>query len=77
MTVGHPSTTLDPAVLAGEPVLRGTRPSVQFVIGLPADGWTEADILANYPMIAQAGILACLSCARDALSFERVFPSAA
>ena len=40
---------LDPAILAGKPVVRGTRLSVEFVIGLMADGWSEADILANYP----------------------------
>jgi len=40
---------LDPEVLAGKPVVRGTRLSVEFVIGLMADGWSEADILANYP----------------------------
>jgi uncharacterized protein (DUF433 family) len=33
-----PSHTLDPAVLAGKPVIRGTRLSVEFVIGLLADG---------------------------------------
>jgi len=77
MTEEHPSITLDPAVLAGKPVIRGTRLSVEFVIGLLADGWSEADILANYPGITHEGILACLSYARDALSSERVFPSAA
>jgi Protein of unknown function (DUF433) len=35
---------LDSAVLAGKPVIRGTRLSVDFVIGLMADGWSEADI---------------------------------
>jgi uncharacterized protein (DUF433 family) len=45
----HPRIALDPKVLAGKPVIRGTRLSVEFVIGLMADGWTEADILANYP----------------------------
>ncbi len=38
---------LDPEVLAGKPVVRGTRLSVEFVIGLMADGWSEADILAS------------------------------
>jgi uncharacterized protein (DUF433 family) len=42
-----------------------------------ADGWTEADILANYPGIAHDDIIACLAYARDTLSFEKVFPSAA
>ena len=40
----HPHITLDPDVLAGKPVIRGTRLSVEFVIGLMADGWSEADI---------------------------------
>jgi uncharacterized protein (DUF433 family) len=40
---------IDPAVLTGKPVIRGTRLSVDFVIGLLADEWSEAEILTNYP----------------------------
>jgi uncharacterized protein (DUF433 family) len=69
--------TLNPEVLTGKPVIRGTRLSVEFVIGLMADGWTEADILSNYPGITHDDIIACLAYARDTLSFEKVFPSAA
>jgi uncharacterized protein (DUF433 family) len=69
--------SLAPDILAGKPVIRGTRLSVEFVIGLMADGWTEADILANYPKITHDDIIACLVYARDTLSVERVFPSAA
>jgi uncharacterized protein (DUF433 family) len=71
------SIVLDPNVLAGKPVIRGTRLSVEFVIGLLADGWSEADILANYPGIKREDILACLAYARETLRSERVFPSAA
>jgi uncharacterized protein (DUF433 family) len=46
-------------------------------IGLMADGWREADIIANYPGVAHEDLIACLACARDALSSEKVFPSAA
>jgi uncharacterized protein (DUF433 family) len=77
MTTDHPRITLDPAVLVGKPVIRGTRLSVEFVIGLMADGWSEADILANYPGTTHEDILACLAYARDTLSSERVHPSAA
>ncbi len=49
---------LDPAVLTGKPVIRGTRPSVDFVIGLMADGWTEANILQNYPGISHNDLAA-------------------
>ena len=38
MTAEQSSITLDPNVLAGKPVIRGTRMSVEFVIGLLADG---------------------------------------
>ena len=69
--------TLDPAILAGKPSVRGTRLSVEFVIGLMADGWTEADILANYPGLAHDDIMACLAYARDVLESEKVHPSAA
>jgi uncharacterized protein (DUF433 family) len=77
MMLEHPRITLAPEVLAGKPVIRGTRLSVEFVIRLMADGWSEADILENYPGITHEDILACLAYARDTLSSEKVFPSAA
>jgi uncharacterized protein (DUF433 family) len=73
----HPRISLSPDVLAGKPVIRGTRLAVEFVIGLLADGWTESDILTNYPDITHDDIIACLAYARDMLSGERVYPSAA
>jgi uncharacterized protein (DUF433 family) len=73
----HPRISLAPDVLAGKPVIRGTRLAVEFVIGLMADGWSEADILRNYPGITHDDIIACLAYARDTLSSEKVFPSAA
>jgi uncharacterized protein (DUF433 family) len=77
MAAAQPRITLDPAILTGKPVISGTRLSVEFVIGLMADGWSEADILANYPGITHDDLMACLAYARDALSSEKVFPSAA
>lgn len=73
----HPRISLAPDVLAGKPVIRGTRLSVEFVIGLMADGWSEADILGNYPGVTRDDLIACLAYARDTLSSEKVFPSAA
>lgn len=73
----HPRISLDPDVLAGKPVIRGTRISVEFVIGLMADGWSEVDVLKNYPGLTHKDIMACFAYARDALSSEKVFPSAA
>jgi len=72
----HPRISLAPEILVGKPVIRGTRLSVEFMIGLMADGWSESDILVNYPDITHDDIIACLAYARDALSSEKVFPSA-
>jgi uncharacterized protein (DUF433 family) len=65
MATEHPRITLDPKVLLGKPVIRDTRLSVEFVIGLMADGWNEAEILANYPGITHEDVIACLAYARD------------
>ncbi len=73
----EPRIVLDPKVLDGKPVIRGTRLSVEFVIGLLAGEWNEDEILANYPGLSREDILACLAYARDVLSSEKVFPSAA
>ncbi len=70
MMTEHPPIVLDPDVLPGKPVIRGTRLSVEFVIGLMADGWAEADILTNYPGLVHDDIIACLAYARDTLSSE-------
>ncbi|WP_454648637.1 DUF433 domain-containing protein [Bradyrhizobium liaoningense] len=50
--------------------------AVEFIIGLMADGWSEADILANYPGISREDILACLAyaaCARADRQNDRGF----
>jgi uncharacterized protein (DUF433 family) len=51
---------IDQGVLAGKPVVRGTRLSVEFVVGLLGEGWREADILRNYPDLRSDDIAACL-----------------
>jgi uncharacterized protein (DUF433 family) len=72
-----PRIVLDPAILAGKPVIKGTRLSVEFIVGLLAQGWSEADIIHNYQGITHEDILACLSYAHDRLTSERVYPLSA
>ncbi len=67
----HPRISLDPKVLVGKPVIKGTRLSVEFVVGLLADGWTHAEIIDEYGVVEE-DIIACLEYARDLLSSERV-----
>ncbi|HEV2200555.1 MAG TPA: DUF433 domain-containing protein [Bryobacteraceae bacterium] len=52
---------VDPEILAGKPVIRGTRLAVEFILELLAAGQSESEILANYPGLAREDILACLS----------------
>jgi uncharacterized protein (DUF433 family) len=66
--------TADPAVLAGKPVIKGTRLAVEFVVGLLAQGWSEAEVLRNYPGLAREDILACLAYAQERLQSEHVYP---
>ena len=77
MTEQNPRISLDPDILAGKPVVRGTRLSVEFVLGFLADGWSDADVLANYPALSRDDLLACLAYARDIVGAEKVYPSAA
>jgi uncharacterized protein (DUF433 family) len=51
----------DPAVLAGKPVVKGTRVAVEQVLDLLAQGWTETQILEAFPGIEPADIRACLA----------------
>ena len=67
---------VDPSVLVGKPVVRGTRIAVELVVDLLAQGWDQRDILRNYPGLAHEDILACLAYASATLKAERVFPIA-
>lgn len=67
---------VDPAVLTGKPVVKGTRLAVEFVLGLLAQGWSEAEIIRNYPGLTHDRILACVAYAQARLSEENVFATA-
>ena len=65
--------TLDPKILAGKPVVKGTR-LVESVIDLLANGRTESEILKDYPRLNNEDILACLSYASSLMKSEKVSP---
>ncbi len=56
---------VDPEILGGEPVVRGTRLAVQLILELLAAGQREEELLANYPGLTHEDVLACLSWASD------------
>ncbi len=65
---------IDPEILVGKPVIKGTRIAVEFVVDLLAQGWTESEILENYPGITREDIQACLKYASAILHSEKVYP---
>jgi uncharacterized protein (DUF433 family) len=65
---------VDPEVLAGKPVIRGTRLAVEFVLELLAGGQSEGEILTNYPGLTHEDILACLSYASYLAHEYRAYP---
>jgi uncharacterized protein (DUF433 family) len=69
--------TGDPDVMGGKAVIRGTRLTVEFVLGLLADGWTIEQILEGYPFIAREDVVACLNFAREVVGEQVVISSAA
>lgn len=53
--------TMTPEILGGKPVVRDTRVSVEFVLGLLAGGWTIGDIVQEYDRITREDVEACLN----------------
>lgn len=47
----HDYIHTDPQVLRGKPVVKGTRLSVEFILRLFAVGWSEQQVLENYPTL--------------------------
>jgi len=56
-----------PDVLRGKPVVKGTRLSVEFVLDLYAAGWSERQVLENYPRLSSEAIRAVFAFAADRL----------
>lgn len=61
---------VNPQILGGKPIIRGTRLSVEFILDLLASGVSETEILEDYTHITQADIQACLRYAARAFKNE-------
>lgn len=65
---------VDPNILVGKPVIKGTRLAVEFIVDLLAQGWSESQVLDSYPGVSREDILACLKYASEILKSEKVYP---
>jgi len=66
--------TLNPKVMAGKPVIRGTRLTVEYILNLLAHGATIDKILQEYEGLAREDILACLLYASETLEDTTFMP---
>jgi uncharacterized protein (DUF433 family) len=64
---------IDSEILAGKPIIKGTRISVEFVIDLLGRGWTVDRVLHEYDHLTPDDVQACLAYASDVLKSERVY----
>ncbi len=65
---------VDPSILVGKPVIKGTRLAVEFIVDLLSQDWPESEILRNYPGISHDDITACLKYATSILKAEKIYP---
>ena len=61
----------NPDILVGKPTIKGTRISVELILGWLAQGWTHEMLLESYPHIAREDILAALAFAADLMREEQ------
>lgn len=62
--------TVDPGVLVGKPIIRGTRISVELLMDRLADGWTMEQVLASYPRVTREDVLAAIAFVTDVFREE-------
>lgn len=65
---------VDPEILAGKPVVRGTRLAVEFILELLAAGQTEQELISSYPGLTHEDILACLAYASYLAHEYKAYP---
>jgi uncharacterized protein (DUF433 family) len=63
----------DKTILNGKPIIKGTRLSVEFILGRLADGWSENEILENYPGLTRDDLLAVFRYIDEAMKDGLIF----
>ena len=65
---------VDPDVMVGKPVIRGTRVPVELVVRMVAQRIPEQEILREYPRLVSEDIRAALTYAAEVVAQEDIFP---
>ena len=67
----HDRIEINPDIMLGKPVIRGTRITVELILRDLAEGGTEQDILAAYPHLTAADIKAAIAYAAETVAEKR------
>jgi uncharacterized protein (DUF433 family) len=70
----HDRIESDPEICGGRPRVKGTRLAVEFLLGLKAAGWTEAQILDSYPHLTAEDLQAVFAFAQSLIEEEHFLP---
>jgi uncharacterized protein (DUF433 family) len=65
---------INPQVMLGKPVIRGTRITVEILLEQIAAGCSTEEILAEYPQLSREDVLAAVAYAREVLSTDEIIP---
>ncbi len=66
---------IDPEVMLGKPVIRGSRITVEIILEKIAAGFSFEEILSDYPRLTRADVLAAVAFARQAIGTDEYIPS--
>ena len=64
---------LDPKIMVGKPVIKGTRITVEMIVRMVAQGIPNCDILEDYPRLTCKDIQAALHYAANIIAQDEVF----
>jgi uncharacterized protein (DUF433 family) len=64
---------INPEILVGKPIIKGTPISVEFILELLANGWDTVETLKNYPQLRKENAIAAIEYSLEILKEEKVF----
>jgi uncharacterized protein (DUF433 family) len=64
---------VNPKILLGKPVIKGTRLAVEFILELLAERWSHEQIIKSYPQLTQEDIWAVLQYAAETIKQEKIY----
>lgn len=72
MSNAHPRIDINPAIMLGKPIIRGTRVPVELILRKLGEGATDEELLNAYPHLVREDLRAAVSYAADVIAREEL-----